>query len=316
MTEQYTAWLENLQKEDPDAYAKLIEELMAQPPDGAGAAQQGGPSMEEYEKAMKQLEMMQQQQSNQEFAPRMPGTDDIMGKDGIKKQEEGIEVIPDPGFVVKTKTLAEGKKIFINICQSTKLQEPATKKKLDNEGKEQEGINIPLSLGPPLTDVDKSGAECTVYDIVVNPKVIDDAKADETGNYRNFLCELSLQYIEQKYKVPVDHQFKLPKLTYKGETPRPQYIRKSAAAPVIEEVTSKPVNTKPKPPKLPAMFIKHKLTCSDGPGLPDYPLKREPGVEGGPLLQGKGSQFYPHELIISADLSARPAPLEKIEVLY
>jgi hypothetical protein len=48
-----------------------------------------------------------------------------------------IKVVPEAGFVLKTRTEA-GKKVFINICQSDKLAEPANKKKLDDKGEEQE----------------------------------------------------------------------------------------------------------------------------------------------------------------------------------
>jgi len=94
-----------------------------------------------------------------------------------------------------------------------------------------------LSLGPPRNDVDKSKEECTVYDIVVNPQVLTNIQEDNTGSTRSFLCELALQYVEQKYNTAVDYKYKLPKLDYKGDKTRipPQFIRKKVS-PVIEEV--------------------------------------------------------------------------------
>jgi hypothetical protein len=46
--------------------------------------------------------------------------------------------------------------------------------------------------------VTPTGESSVVYDCIVNPKVIADSQNDPTGNYRNFLCELALQYVEQK----------------------------------------------------------------------------------------------------------------------
>ena len=52
-----------------------------------------------------------------------------------------------------------------------------------------------------------------VYDCIVHPSVIDEAKEDETGNQQNFLCQLGLQYVEQKYKCELDRKYKLPKVS-------------------------------------------------------------------------------------------------------
>ena len=42
------------------------------------------------------------------------------------------------------------------------------------------------------------GNSCLAYDVCVNPAVIGDCEDDETGTFRNFLCELAIQYIDQK----------------------------------------------------------------------------------------------------------------------
>lgn len=34
-----------------------------------------------------------------------------------------------------------------------------------------EGLNIPMSVGPPSVDKDNAGEECVVYDVIINPKV-------------------------------------------------------------------------------------------------------------------------------------------------
>ena len=84
-----------------------------------------------------------------------------------------------------------------------------------------QGLNIPLSMdGPhpittkrgacvlePVCDVGAhvawcgTGEKAVVFDCVVNTTVIDDVKADRTGAFRHFVCELCIQYIGTKVGV-------------------------------------------------------------------------------------------------------------------
>ena len=75
-------------------------------------------------------------------------------------------------------------------------------------------MNVPLSVGPQYLESDHAGIECIVFDIIVNIKVIEDCIEDETGQYRDFLCHLCIQSVEQKYPAlgTLDRQYKLPKL--------------------------------------------------------------------------------------------------------
>lgn len=100
-------------------------------------------------------------------------------------------------------------------------------------------MNVPLSVGPECYDTDHAGVECLVYDIIVNPKVIQDSASDETGQYRDFLCHLSIQSVEQKYpnKGLLDKQYKLPKLAYMGAVIRSQHIRDKKTIPGIHDLS-------------------------------------------------------------------------------
>jgi PIH1 N-terminal domain len=100
-------------------------------------------------------------------------------------------------------------------------------------------MNVPLSVGPECYDKDHAGIECLVYDIIVNPKVIQDSASDETGQYRDFLCHLSIQSVEQKYpnKGLLDKQYKLPKLAYMGAVIRSQHIRDKKTIPGIHDIS-------------------------------------------------------------------------------
>ena len=76
-----------------------------------------------------------------------------------------------------------------------------------------------------------------MYDVIVNPEVIKEMKADSTGEFRGFLCNLCVQYIEQKYKCTLNGKCKFPRMLYKGDASKPemQYVRKQQT-PAIQEV--------------------------------------------------------------------------------
>jgi PIH1 N-terminal domain len=98
-------------------------------------------------------------------------------------------------------------------------------------------MNVPTSVGAPRAGADKSGQTCVIYDIIVNPAVLQEAREDVTGKYRDFLGQLAITCIEQKYKEELDKRYKLPKLKCMGEL-QSQYIQDRKNMPKIEEVSS------------------------------------------------------------------------------
>ncbi|CAE7565888.1 pih1d1, partial [Symbiodinium microadriaticum] len=127
--------------------------------------------------------------------------------------------------------------VFINVCKHSELAVPAIKKKLDENGEEVEGMNIPLSAGPARSGMDKSGVACVIYDVIVNPQVIEDVFSDQTGRHRDFICQLAIQSIEQKNKLVLDKRYKLPKVRYMGEIAS-QHIQDRKNMPNIQEMSS------------------------------------------------------------------------------
>ena len=43
-----------------------------------------------------------------------------------------------------------------------------------------------------------------MHDMIVNSAVVEEAKADRTGSYRHFVCNMALTYVQQKFKCRVD----------------------------------------------------------------------------------------------------------------
>jgi len=89
----------------------------------------------------------------------------------------GKTVTPSPGFSLKSKSLNDDKKIFINICQHEDIEVPGVKKRLNEAGEEIEGMNIPMSVGAPREELDKASVSCRVYDIIVNPVVLTESES-------------------------------------------------------------------------------------------------------------------------------------------
>lgn len=205
--QQYLQLLEQMRQHNPEQYAQLMKEISQQQPSGKG-------------------------------------------------DDDGVDVQPDPGFVIKTvvediqenrkdkassadlEFLAakKGQKIFVNLCTSDHVEEFTERTVLDDDGNEQRGVSIPLSLGPLVTETDKKGGECVACDCVVNPGVLTDCNEDSTGSFRHFVCELALQYVERKYGLALSYEYRLPKLRYKGDTIRKQRMRAKPNRPNIQEV--------------------------------------------------------------------------------
>ncbi|OQS03353.1 hypothetical protein THRCLA_04359 [Thraustotheca clavata] len=223
LIEQYANYLDELERTDPKGYVKLMEEMRSKMPMDETL------SMEGLQAAM------QTDFTSNKNELRFPGKK-VMQAEGLAEQKEGMYVDVSPGFVMKTIELSSKMKLFVNFCSSEHIKIFSKQKKLDENGQEQEGIHVPLSLGPPHEVLDHANKTCLAVDVAVNPQVLVDCDADTSGTFRNFLCELAIQYVEEKYKFRVDPQYKLPKLSYRGELPPPKHYIRKTQAPTIEEV--------------------------------------------------------------------------------
>ena len=81
---------------------------------------------------------------------------DRKGIGGGAPQGESICVVPEPGFVAKTRSVTnKGRKVFINLCTSEHVDKCGEVPAGEDGGEAQ--VRIPLSLGPPHEDLDKDG---------------------------------------------------------------------------------------------------------------------------------------------------------------
>jgi len=144
--------------------------------------------------------------------------------------EGGITVRPDPGFVIKTREISSGMKVFLNVVSNEHVEEPHMKSFEELEG--EEGCRVPLSVGSPVEDFDKKHEPCVTYDLVANPTVV--AECENHPSFRDSVVQLCLSAISQKYKIELDARYKLPKMKYKGTSVQLQRIRKSKQSQIQE----------------------------------------------------------------------------------
>ncbi|RKO94328.1 PIH1 family, partial [Blyttiomyces helicus] len=134
------------------------------------------------------------------------------------------EILPEPGYVVKTFTESKvgdwpaGMKVFVNICHSPLIPPPPLvsdeelRRALNAE--DNATYKVPLSLSPPRPDRDKSGKTCLVFDACVHTDPVMKAFAD--GDFRLFLTELALEWVEEKHKLQLSRAITSPKMKSKG----------------------------------------------------------------------------------------------------
>jgi len=122
-----------------------------------------------------------------------------------------IKVTPTPGLCVKTKNI-DGAKVFINVC---KIQEippppPLTEDKLKeiiaNEDYSTD-FRVPMSLGAPRSEKDKSGHACSACDVAVNAVWFDDVMFDSIA-FTTFVVNVAMEGLCEKYgdAVNLDRQ--------------------------------------------------------------------------------------------------------------
>jgi hypothetical protein len=152
------------------------------------------------------------------------------GGSAAESQQKGEQVTPTPGFVAKTRSFTrKGAKVFINVCSSEHVDKPAPVEGADNA--EEVQMRIPMSLGPPREDLDKTGEVCMVYDVVFHPDAVEASLKEE--EFRSFVMQLSVHQIQQKHQDELSTQMTFPKIkgNYKGIAPLPQFMRKKGVPP-------------------------------------------------------------------------------------
>jgi len=121
------------------------------------------------------------------------------GEDLPVDEEGGLLIVPDAGFVFKTKEANTETKFFINIAHHPILEKPEAQEIVDMEN--QQGVRIPMSLGNIREDFDNRKEPCKVLDCIINPDVCKEMQKKTDNELIAFFADILCAYIIQKHKV-------------------------------------------------------------------------------------------------------------------
>ncbi|ESO93320.1 hypothetical protein LOTGIDRAFT_216148 [Lottia gigantea] len=117
-------------------------------------------------------------------------------------------VIPSPGFCVKLKNKKD-EKFFVNICTADNVPSPPdiTDDELIKilESDDPTQFRIPMSIGAPHAELDKSGQGCTAYDVIVNPLFYNQLNSSEL--IKTFFLTVMLEGVELKYDQELSREW-------------------------------------------------------------------------------------------------------------
>lgn len=57
-----------------------------------------------------------------------------------------MQISPEPGFVIKTRSMEDGVKVFVNVCRHERIGDSGFVKKLDKDGNEVRCSSVLLSM--------------------------------------------------------------------------------------------------------------------------------------------------------------------------
>ncbi|ROI15141.1 PIH1 domain-containing protein 1 [Anabarilius grahami] len=163
---------------------------------------------------------------------------------------------PQPGMCVKTSSVSDKQKVFLNICQSQAVPPPphlsqeALVKLLESE--DPTSYRVPMSLGEPHTEVDNSSQGCTVYDVVINDEFFQKCQNDTL--FQQFLIAVSLEGLENKYNLELSRDIKILKNRKFMGSVAEQNIR-TKSKPIIQEIDSKEPHSLPSSIKRPEFTL-------------------------------------------------------------
>ena len=231
---------------------------------------------------------------------------------------EGDEIIrPTAGFVVKTKSVDVGSKIFVNICGTPKVPKPSqgarpagyeTTGSMGDGAKTGAFWSIPYIHTSMRMDRDKDNKPCHVYDILFNNETI--ALSESEGpRFKALVVQTALESIEENGKVKLrnaDGKFDfsiMQKMTYKGQVIRPHKLKKDVLAqpqaPSSHAAKQQPQPAAAKPAK--------KKVDQDDPTKPKMTVVHRGEIDMGDFMKAAGARDLPlsrrpKELVIKLEL--------------
>ncbi|XP_058039174.1 PIH1 domain-containing protein 1 [Ahaetulla prasina] len=125
----------------------------------------------------------------------------------VPSPAESKPIRPLPGFCLKTHT-SSGEKVFVNVCRSPHIPSPPdlTNEELACliESENASTFRVPMSLGEPHAEVDKSGNGCTAYDVTINTNFFNRMESNQF--LKEFFLTIAMEGLSEKYKIDISNQ--------------------------------------------------------------------------------------------------------------
>ncbi|KAL3881231.1 hypothetical protein ACJMK2_027687 [Sinanodonta woodiana] len=192
-----------------------------------------------------------------------------------------VQVLPKPGFCVKTKN-SKKEKVFVNVCQSENV--PNAKDLTDDEllkvldSEDPYSFRIPMAIGEPHVEIDKSGSGCTAYDVVVNPNFF--SKIQKNELFKTFFLTVTMEGIESKYNVELSREWIILKnRKFVGQLAE-QNVRTQSKPLIVEsdegnkDILPPSLEAQRRPPLIQEMDFKEDLKSKGR--QPDFRILQEP----------------------------------------
>lgn len=155
---------------------------------------------------------------------------------------------PAPGLCVKTKTDSK-EKFFINLCKLNEIPSPPpiTEKELEDMIEKEDYSNlwrVPMSIGAPRKETDKTGGNCWAADVAVNKKWFEDTMVGSQC-FTGFVITVAIEGLGDKHptEARLDRQnwIILKNKKYLGEKV-PQHRIQQRGGAGIQEVGKNEIN--------------------------------------------------------------------------
>ena len=186
-----------------------------------------------------------------------------------------ISILPTPAFCLKTKSVQSNEKIFINVCTSDAMKKPrdVTDEELVEIIRTQDSsqFRVPMSLGEPRTELDRSNNACVVYDVMLHSSLY--AESQRRPLMMEFLLLLTVEGLEAKYELELNREMRrMQNIKYMG-TPTEHRIR-TQSKPRIEMEESEAIDSNSYSP----LITEVSSLASQGVAAPkpEYTLTKDP----------------------------------------
>lgn len=143
----------------------------------------------------------------QQAGPAVPQQQQQLLRDNLPV----VKVTPQPGLCVKSKNVS-GDKVFINLCKISQIPPPPPLsedrlKQIIAEEDYGTEFRVPMSLGAPRNETDKSGLACKACDVAVNTVWFEDVMFDSIA-FTTFVVNVAMEGLCEKYgdEVNLDRQ--------------------------------------------------------------------------------------------------------------